>query len=164
MPKIKVSKEEIKGQPPMPAGIYTVALKGFKPAFSQKKDSVNLNPQLEVINHPEYNNRPVYESMNTKAKFRWKGILAGFGIVLQEDGAGDFEFPGEFVGPENDPSQWRYTGPLLGLTAQVKLKEVQVVDRLTGNPTMSRQGYPTQNEIEAYIDATDGKGLAVGNS
>jgi hypothetical protein len=163
MPTIKVSKEEIKGNPPMTAGIYTVQLKGFKPSFSKKKDSVNLNPQLEVINHPEYNNRPVFESLNTKAKWAWKPFFSAFGFVLTEDGNGDYDIPVTFVGPENDPSQWKCSGPIIGCTAQLKLKEVQNLDPLTGQPAMSKQGYPTRNEVEAYIDATDGKGLAVGN-
>lgn len=162
--KIKASKEDIKGTPPMPAGIYTVQLKGFKPALDGKGTGVNLNPQLEVVNHPEYNNRPVFESLNTKAKWRWKAFFGCFGIILQEDANGDFEIPGDFTGPENDPSKWQYTGPLTGLTGQVKLKEVQVLDRITQQPTLSKQGFPTRNEVEEYIDATQGAALAVGNS
>jgi hypothetical protein len=31
---------------------------------------------------------------------------------------GDFEFPGNWDGPEEDPSKWQYSGPLLGQVGQ----------------------------------------------
>lgn len=153
MPKLKASAEDIKGLPVMDAGIYTVRLKGFKPLYSDKKDSVNLNPQMEIVNHPEHNNRLVYETLNTKAKWRWKQFCECFGVEMQEMAGGDYEFPGTFDGPENDPTKWVYSGPLLGTTGQIVLKVAQVLDRVTKQPTLDRNGNPTRNEVEKYISA-----------
>lgn len=118
MPKIKASSEEIKGLPLMVEGLLTVRLDGFKPAFASKKDSVNLNPQLVVINHAEYNDRRVFENLNTKGKWVWKDFVHAFGVPMPEVN-GDFEFPGEFDGPEDQPDKWQYRGPLLGQQAQL---------------------------------------------
>jgi hypothetical protein len=113
MPKLKASQEEVKGAPPMSEGMVTVRLDGFKPALASKKDSVNLNPILKVINHAEYNDRPVFENLNTKGKWVWKDFCHCFGIPMVEAN-GDFEFPGDFDGPEGEPDKWQYRGPLLG--------------------------------------------------
>lgn len=118
MPKLTASKEEIKGLPPMAEGIVTVRLDGFEPKLASKKDSVNLNPLMKVINHAEYNDRRIFENLNTKGKWVWKDFCHAFGVPLQEVG-GDFEFPGEFDGPEDDPTKWQYRGPLLGQQAQL---------------------------------------------
>src|SRR6266850_4853182 len=129
MPKLTASKEEIKGMPPMSEGLITVRLDGFKPALSSKKDSVNLNPIMKVINHAEYNDRRVFENLNTKGKWVWKDFCHAFGVPLQEVG-GDFEFPGEFDGAEDDPTKWQYRGPLLG--QQATLYVVQADDTKGG--------------------------------
>jgi hypothetical protein len=156
MPKLTASKEEVKGQPPMPPGIYTVKLSGFKPKLSKKGDSVNLNPQMEVINHPEFNNRKVFDSLNTKAKFTWKPFAAAFGITVVEDAQGNIEFPGDWDGPD-DPKlceQWKYRGPLLGATGQVELTEDPILDPITGLASVDKMGNTTQNRVKKYIDAT----------
>src|SRR6267142_2130843 len=105
-PKMTASKEEIKGLPVMSEGLLTIRLDGFKPAFSSKKDSINLNPILKVTNHPEYNDRTVFENLNTKAKWIWKDFCHAFGIALVADANGDFEFPGDFIGPDDQPDKW----------------------------------------------------------
>jgi|ERR1700756_2111750 len=122
MPRLTATKEEIKGAPPMNEGMVTVRLDGFKPKFSKDKGSVNLNPTLKVINHAEYNDRPIFENLNTKGKWVWKDFCHAFGVPLVENGPnGDLEFPGEFDGPEDDPEKWEYRGPLLGQQAQLYL-------------------------------------------
>ena len=120
MPKLKASAEEVKGLPPMNEGMVTVRLDGFTPKLSSKKDSVNLNPTLKVINHAEYNDRPVFENLNTKGKWVWKDFCHAFGVQMVENN-GDYEFPGDFDGPEDNPESWQYRGPLLGQTAQIYL-------------------------------------------
>jgi hypothetical protein len=121
MPKLTATKEEIKGLPPMNEGMLTVRLDGFKPALSKKKDSINLNPQMKVINSSEYNDRNVFENLNTKGKWVWKDFCHAFGVAIVELGNGDFEFPGDFDGPSDDPEKWEYRGPLLGQQAQLYL-------------------------------------------
>lgn len=121
MPKLTASKEEVKGLPAMPEGMYTVRLDGFKPKWSKDKGSVNLNPQLKVINHADFNDRIVFENLNTKGKWVWKDFCHGFGVPLTEGTNGDVEFPGDFDGDENNPEVWQYRGPLVGQQAQIYL-------------------------------------------
>jgi hypothetical protein len=119
MPKLTASKEEVKGLPAMSEGMLTVRLDGFEPRLSKDKGSVNLRPVLKVINHAEYNDRRVFENLNTKGKWVWKDFCHAFGVPMAADAAGDFEFPGEFDGPEDQPDKWQYRGPLLGQQAQL---------------------------------------------
>jgi len=121
MPKLTASKEEVKGLPPMQEGLITVRLDSFTPKLSSKKDSVNLNPVMKVINHAEYNDRLVFENLNTKGKWVWKDFCHAFGVPLVEGNNGDVEFPGDFDGPEDDPTKWQYRGPLVGQQAQIYL-------------------------------------------
>jgi len=124
MPRLTGSKEEIKGMPPMVEGLVTIRLDGFKPRFSKDKQSINLNPQLKVINHPEYNDRILFENLNSKAKWIWKDFCHAFGVPVEENGDA-ITFPGKFGDDDdpkitNDPESWpSYEGPLLGQTGQV---------------------------------------------
>lgn len=145
MPKLTASSEEIKGLPPMKEGMVMVRLDGFKPKLSNKKDSVNLNPQLKVINHAEYNDRVVFEYLNTKAKFMWKEFCHAFGVPLNQLPDGEVEFPGEFDGPEDDPTKWDYRGPLLGQIAQLYLIQEPAKDK-NGNVTGG-----VRNAIKYYV-------------
>jgi hypothetical protein len=119
MPKLSATKEEVKGQSAFPEGTYTFMLRGFKPKYSKDRGSVNLNPELKIINHPEFNDRQVFENLNTKAKWIWKDFCHAFGVPLVEAPNGDLEFPGDFAGPDDQPELWQYSGPLLGQTAQI---------------------------------------------
>ena len=146
MPKIKVSKEGMEGKPPVGSGIFVFRLDGFKPKFSKKGDSVNLNPTLKVINHPEHNGRPLFENLNTGAGWVQKDLCHALGIpMLADPSDGSYTFPGEFTGPDNDPTQWRYVGPLLGKTGRVDVIEV---------PKFKGSG--TQSSIKSYICAIPG--------
>jgi hypothetical protein len=119
MPKLTGSKEEIQGRPNLPEGLYTVRLDGFKPRHSKNKDSVNLQPQMKIINHPEHNSRQIFDNLNTNAKFLWPDFCHCFGVPLESD----TNFPGDFIGPDDNPEQWQYTGPLLGQTGQIYVVE-----------------------------------------
>lgn len=121
--RLTASKEEIKGLPPMNEGMVTVRLDGFKPALAKNGQSVNLNPILKIINHAEYNDRPIFENLNTKGKWVWTDFCHAFGVPLTADGSGDFEFPGQWGDNvnESDPTTWQYSGPLLGQQAQLYL-------------------------------------------
>jgi hypothetical protein len=120
MPRLTASKDEIKGLPPMPEGLYTLRVDGFKPKYSKDKGSVNLNPVLKVTNHADCNDRIVFENLNTKGKWVWKDFCHAFGVPLVEAN-GDYEFPGNFAGADDNPESWQYTGPLLGQLGQVYL-------------------------------------------
>lgn len=125
MPKLTASKDKIEGLPPLPEGIYAFRLDGFKPAKASKGGSVNLNPIMKVINHPEYNDRNIFENLNTKGEWVWKDFCHALGVELPMDGADSYEFPGTFncrvhgdQCPQDDPQNWDYTGPLLGQVGQ----------------------------------------------
>lgn len=125
MPKIGASKEQLKGLPPLPPGIYHVRLDKFEPKKPKKpgSDSVNLNPVLKIINHPTLNDRIVFFSFNTAFSPNILEFCHGFGERLVADGE-DMNIPGEFVPlDEPDPTKWTYMGPLSGRTARVELTE-----------------------------------------
>ena len=119
-PRLTASKEAVQGPAPMPEGMYTVRFDGFDPKYAKDKQSVNLNPKLKVINHPEYNDRPIFDNWNTKAVWLWPDYHHAFGVPIAKDGGGDYEFVG-FDGPEDDPTKWQYNGPLIGQQAQLYL-------------------------------------------
>jgi len=144
VPKLTASKEEIKGQPAMPEGLYAFRIDGFKPKFSKDRGSVNLNPQFKIINHAEHNDRIVFENLNTKAKWIWIDFCHSLGVPLAEASNGDIEFPGDFNGPDDNPEAWQYSGPLLGQNGQFYL--VQKDDTKGG----------VKNAVKQYICKVQG--------
>lgn len=126
MPRLKMSKEAIEGQPLIPEGLYTFRLDGFKPKLSRDKNSTNLNPTMKVINHSEHNDRNIFENLNTKGDWVWKDFCHALGVPITDDGNGSYEFPGTFECSVHhdscdgsDPDNWQYVGPLTGQTGQV---------------------------------------------
>ena len=120
MPKIHAPKESIEGKPQLGGGIFEFRLDGFKPKKSKDGKSTNLNPQMRVINHPTNNDAPIFENMNSQAGWVQQDFCHALGVEMEPDGG----FPGEFNGPESDPSQWTYMGPLVGRTGRVELVQV----------------------------------------
>jgi hypothetical protein len=119
MPRLTANKDEVKGLPPVPEGMYTVRCDGFKPKFSKDKSSINLNPIFKITNDQVHNDRQIFDNLNTKAKWIWKDFCHCFGVPMQEDTNGDFEFPGNFVGPDDNPEAWQYAGPVVGQLGQI---------------------------------------------
>ena len=125
MAKIAFSKEDLAGPPAIPEGAYEVRLTGFKPKMAKSKSSINLNPQLEIVNHPSFNNRDVFDNLNTTANWIVESFCHCFGQPLEPDGNGGGSMPGDFVGPDDDPEKWVYNGPLTGSVGKVYLKLVE---------------------------------------
>lgn len=125
MAKIGFSKESLEGPPALPEGAYEVRLTGFKPKFAKSKESVNLNPQIEVVNHPQFNGRPVFDNLNTSAAWIVMSFCHAFGQPLTPNPNGGGDMPGDFIGPDDDPEKWQYQGPLTGGVAKVYLKPVE---------------------------------------
>lgn len=123
MAKIAFSKESLEQKPPLPEGMYELRLEGFEPEFSKDKNSVNLNPILKVVNHPEKNGERQLDNLNTKAGWIVQAFSHAFGFPLEIDGAGNMNLPGDFVGPDNDPEHWDYVGPLKGAVAKAFVKQ-----------------------------------------
>lgn len=138
MPQIMVPKEKLKGFEALPPGIYDLQLQGFEPEFSKKKDSINLNPKLVVINNAnaELNGKRAFDNLNSQAGWVHIDFCHGFGELMtgEENGVpmenwaspnagipGQFEENPAFVG---DPSKWVYIGPLLNKIAKVEIVNV----------------------------------------
>lgn len=155
------AKDELSGAPPLPAGPYTLQFKGFKPKAAKPKppstvsESVNLNPELVVIGHPEYDGRRVFAGLNSKAGFIIEDFVHACGIpmeVVQDENAGTEKerhtIPGVFDGRDthpDEPDQWKYLGPLLNKTLQVELAEIP-----------AQNGFKAKNEVRQYICAVPG--------
>jgi len=146
--KMKFSKDQLKGPEPVPPGIYTVRFDGFKPKLSKDGNSINLNAQVSIINNPNFDNKKLFAGLNSKIPSFMQDFVHSFGLEMEEQLSDNPSIPGNFDGDpaafrENDPSTWKYVGPLLGRTAQweVSLKEYQ------GN---------VQNDIVSFICAVDG--------
>ena len=125
------SNEELKGQPPVPAGTYTLQFNTFRPKASKDGGSVNLNAEFTIIGNPEYENRKVFASLNSKAGFIITDFVHSAGLpmeVVQDEFVGtakqNYTIPGAFpemeTSPE-DPAQWKYVGPLTNATLSVEL-------------------------------------------
>lgn len=127
------SRESLSGKPPVPAGMYKLRLTGFKLALSKAGDSVNYNPQFEIIDNPEYDGRKVFETMNSKGAWVLQDMSHACGQLLVElqDGnqgteAATFVLPGIWANADvypDDPSKWEYTGPLTNATLEAELYE-----------------------------------------
>ena len=123
MPKVSFSKESLEQKPPLAEGLYELRLEGFEPNHSKDKNSVNLNPVIKVINHPSETGRKVYDNLNSGAPWIIEAFCHSFGLELVADGMGGFNLPGDFNGPEDNPKDWSYVGPLTGCVSKAFLKQ-----------------------------------------
>jgi hypothetical protein len=120
----KVDTSKIEGQEVFPPGIYEFKLAGFKPSAA-KTGSTNLNARFEMINHPEYAGRKVFDSLNEGGAFLWPDFCHALGLPMETDGDSSW-LPGEWNGDpakfkEDDPSTWVYKGPLVGRVAKLEI-------------------------------------------
>ena len=121
MPKMGVDPEATKAPKPVPNGWYKLKFKGFKQKVASKKDSVNYNAQLEIVeNKPDYNGKPVYMGLNTKMARSHVDFSHGLGFALKPDG----DYEGQWVFDPADPEnveKAQYKGPLLGRVLEAEL-------------------------------------------
>jgi hypothetical protein len=148
--KMAVSKETIEGKETIPAGIYDVRLVSFKPKFSDpartnKPKSLNLNARMEIINHPEYAGRFIYEGLNAKAGWVQTDFCHAFGIPMETDGD-SYWIPGIWDSKpdfdQENADSYAYSGPLVGQVAKVEL----AVDSFNGRDN---------NKVRRYFCAID---------
>lgn len=154
MPNIKVPVGKLKGFEALPPGTYQLRLDGFEPKWSKKKDSINLQPKLIVINNQnqELNDgkHRAFDNLNSQAGWVLIDFCHAFGerMTGEEDGvpmeqwtSPDVGMPGDFQ--ENpsfpgDPEKWTYVGPLLGRVATVDI--------------INQPGYNNANKVQAVIN------------
>ena len=133
--QMSYQKEELTGAAPVPSGWYTLQLKGFHPRASKDGNSVSFNAELAIVSPSEYEGRRVFASLNSKAGFIIFDFIHATGMELdevQDENAGtekaSHTWPGVWDGqsqyPE-DPTQWKYQGPLLNRTMEVELAETE---------------------------------------
>lgn len=155
------SKEELTGAPVLKAGWYTLQFKGFAPKAAKIKppatesESVNLNPVLTVVEPKEFEGRRIFVGLNTKAGFIIVDFVHACGLEMEEiqdEFAGtekaNYTIPGIFEGAEehpDDPSVWKYQGPLTNCILEVELAEIPAKD-----------GYKAKNDVRQYKCAVPG--------
>lgn len=123
--QMKVSNEQITGKENPTPGPYKLKLLGFNPKTSKKGDTINLNAMMEVVNHAEFDDRKVWDNLNSAGSWTWADFSHAFGLPLETDGkdswlAGDWDGDAAKFDP-NKPETWKYKGPLVGRTADVEL-------------------------------------------
>ena len=123
MPKMTFSKELLEQKPPLTDGLYEIRLEGFEPKKAKSGTSTNLNPIIKIINHPTETGRKVFDNLNSSAPWIIEAFCHSFGLELVPDGNGGFNIPGDFNGPEDNPKEWSYSGPLTGAVCKAFLKQ-----------------------------------------
>ena len=104
MPKINVPRDQVEGFKPVEAGVYDVRLDGFDPKKTKKGDSTNLRPKMVIVNHPTHNDQRLFDNLNQGAWYL-ADFVHCFGLEMEDQGDG-LGMPGEFQGPDDDPSKW----------------------------------------------------------
>lgn len=133
--QMSYQKEELTGAGPVPAGWYTLQVKGFRPRASKDRQSVSLNAEMAIVSPSEYEGRRVFASLNSKAGFILFDFTHACGLPMEEvqdENAGtekaSLTIPGMFDGQDKfpeDPTQWKYIGPLLNRTLEAELAETE---------------------------------------
>lgn len=124
--KMKVSNEKIKGLDTILPGQYDVKLVGFNPKLSKAGDSTNLNACMEIVNHPDFMGRKLYDNMNTPGgAFYQSDFVHCFGLPMDTDGTTSW-IPGDWDKDkakfkEDDPTTYSYEGPLVGRIGKVEV-------------------------------------------
>ena len=117
MPKISANREDLEAPSAIPEGLYCLRLDGFAPKFSKDRGSTNLNPKLTVINHPTLNDRLVFMNLNTKGPWVIKDFIHALGMKESVLADGSVTLL-NFNGPDDDPTRWQCTDPILGKVLQ----------------------------------------------
>lgn len=156
-PNLSFPKSALEPRPNLPVGPIQVIFGGFKPKLSKlqpgKEQSVNLNPELKVINDSRsdpagkpLNGQKVFENLNLSFLPRLQDFVHAFGIPMTEDGD-NVDLPGYWDGDttQKDPTKWgNYHGPLEGQMATLEMAE-EVSRKKGAKPT------DTQVSIKRYI-------------
>jgi hypothetical protein len=145
MPKFSLSKEAIEGKPTVKGGVYEFRLDGFKPAKAKSGTSVNLNPDLKVINDPNFTDSKIFASLNEGFPPAVIGLVHALGMEMVPNADSGMDIPGDFQGGA-DPKTWSYVGPLVGRSGRVELQETERTDGKPG----------TRTEIKRFICALPG--------
>lgn len=152
MANFKIPNSTIEGRDAVVTGMYKLRLDGFKPSMSKKADSINLNPVLKTNEFKDPNGEEIriFFNMNTNFGPGLTDLCHGFGLQLIKNGDG-YTIPGKFDGPDNDPTKWVYSGPLLGEVADVEVVESAQIGADGKVVTDEKGNAKTRNEIKQFI-------------
>lgn len=131
--RMSVSKEQVEGKELVPDGIYQVRFIKFSPKLSKpqpgalnSQQSVNLNAEYEILNHPDYAGRKIFETANMKMYNIQTELCHCFGIPMEFDQSDDMYYiPGTWdTRPDFNPAlpeTFEYKGPLTGKVGKIEL-------------------------------------------
>lgn len=139
--RLHISKEQVEGKEQVPEGLYKVRFSRFNPQWTRQNNlqesqwiatrSINLNGEYEILEHPDYAGRMIYDTLNIGPKtplFSLIDMCHAFNCPMEFDTATEqYDIPGMdsiMQSPaydENKPETWDYRGPLMGKTGQVEI-------------------------------------------
>ncbi len=163
MPVLTVSAETVEGKPPKEAGIYQVQLVGFKPKMSKNGDSINLNPQMKIVNHPvaEFNGDYVSDFLNTLFGSTVAAFHNCFGSPISKDpvtgqysymiSIDDLQDPNAQISASNI-ERCNVTSPLIGQVGALVLEVKEDKDWNTGLVRKTPDGtIKLKNTVKQYL-------------
>ena len=126
------NKEQLHGRPPASPGWYVLQIKNFKPKTAgENKDSVSLNIEMMIVGSGDQEGKRVFLTGNSKAPWILFDFVHSTALEMEEiqDGnqgteAASYTIPGVFENADkfpDDPTQWKYLGPLANKTLEAEL-------------------------------------------
>ena len=118
----KFNKEELSGPKPVPPGLYTVKFEQFRPKKSKDGASINFNAEVSIVGG-EYDGKRIFAGLNTKIPSWIQDFFHSFGVPMEDQNGEEPSIPGIFDVDKatfnaEDPTTWKYAGPIVGKTAQ----------------------------------------------
>jgi hypothetical protein len=163
MPVLTVSAETVEGQPTKEAGLYQVQLVGFKPKMSKRGDSINLNPQMKIVNNPvaEFNGNHVFDTLNTLFGSTVAAFHTCFGSPISKDPVtGQYNYMISIDDPQDPNAQisasnierCNITSPLIGQVGALLLEVEEDKDYSTGQIRKNPDGTTkNKNVVKQYL-------------
>jgi hypothetical protein len=123
MPKMGVPAQSIESSSALDEGMYKLRLTSINCKFTEKKDSVNMRWEYEILGHQTKDGKAYKTSMFISQKAGWiqNDATHALGLTMEEQPDKSLTIPGEFTGPDAEPEKWQYRGPLLGRECQAYL-------------------------------------------
>lgn len=141
MPKLTFTPEQLESNfKTVDEGLWIVELVGFRQVLANKKDSINYNPQFEIVSDANGSPAPTQDdgkpiipryafNGNSKIPNFIQDMCHCFGLPMEGNDKDGYGIPGVFDGLQHEsddmaswhPEKWGYKGPLLRRRGQVYL-------------------------------------------
>ena len=178
MPQVRlgVSPESLKAPEPVEEDLYTFRVEGFKPELTQKKDKINYNPQIKIVQGEKTGGKntgkPLFESLNSAAGWIQNDFVHSLGLEMEKQDDGSLAMPGSFDAPTNeqgetnmDPTTWKYNGPMIGRTGKAYVIKQEYKDKNNQTRVVNKVKYyvcAVADCNKKYPDVVHSKDLAKG--